>query len=403
MKIAWLSPFPPIKSGISVYSEELVNYFNFNFSNKIDIDKITIEKNKFIKSIDEINIKNYDKIVYSIGNHPIHKKIYNIMLRYPGIVFIHDINIHDLIYYLNRFNKVRYVNYLLNENNIEEEDIKKLIRGKDSILFQKYNMIKQTILKNYGFIVHTKNTFNIIKSINSSKDVFLLKHISVWHKFKQLDLKKNTIRIGVFGYMSKNRQIDRILEIIKGFNKKSIKEYKIIFVGEDADIELEKIINKTNTNNICEVYRNINDNRFLELMQTCDIGINIKYPYYGEMSSNIIKFMGFGIPVIVNECAFTDIPNNTVYKIKMNNFENEFYSILNLLENSDKIFYNINKNAYNYITEYHSIEKNANELIDFILNTKNKYIKNIKNFPIRKKLQFFNNKEKLKYLLRGRI
>src|SRR5439155_21371145 len=39
----------------------------------------------------------FDAVVYQLGNNPFHGDIYEAALRHPGIVVLHEANLHDLI------------------------------------------------------------------------------------------------------------------------------------------------------------------------------------------------------------------------------------------------------------------------------------------------------------------
>jgi len=97
MKIAYFSPLSPIKSGISMYSENnLIPYLKKYADVDVFVEENIVPTNSFIKknvpvfSYKEFNEKNYDVILYHIGNSPHHEYIYKISLQYPGVVVLHD-------------------------------------------------------------------------------------------------------------------------------------------------------------------------------------------------------------------------------------------------------------------------------------------------------------------------
>ncbi|MEJ5308118.1 MAG: hypothetical protein WHT27_07465, partial [candidate division WOR-3 bacterium] len=96
-KIGWISPFPPVRSGISVYSEVLLN--ELKKSEEFDFIPVCATKNGKGIYIDLVQDCDFDVLVYSLGNHPLHLPSYEKALKETGIVFLHDLNLHDLLYY----------------------------------------------------------------------------------------------------------------------------------------------------------------------------------------------------------------------------------------------------------------------------------------------------------------
>ena len=101
-RLAWFTPLPPIRSGISQYSIELIPTLSQNY--EIDIFVNSQEDLRFIKSA--LNILDahdfihkhtqdpYELIVYQMGNAPCHAYMWPYLVQYPGLVVLHDANLH---------------------------------------------------------------------------------------------------------------------------------------------------------------------------------------------------------------------------------------------------------------------------------------------------------------------
>ena len=120
MKVAFFSPISPKKTGIASYVEENLLPFLKKYC---DIDLIIDEgytpsnnfvKNNFkVKSITEFERKNYDVLLYNLGNNLFHEYIYKTIMKYPGFVIVHDPFIHGLIWNMtiSRKNNQEYVKH----------------------------------------------------------------------------------------------------------------------------------------------------------------------------------------------------------------------------------------------------------------------------------------------------
>lgn len=397
-KIGWVSPFPPVRSGISVYSEVLLN--ELKKSEEFDFFPVSATQNGKRIFIDSVKHGDFDLLIYSIGNHPLHLASYEKALKEPGIIFLHDLNLHDLLYYrsIKLKDPFLYLKYLLNESD-NLKKIKQVLEnnGKDRNLFVDFPLIKEIALSNNYFIVHSEYAKKLIKEINPDANILKINHICPWVE-KIERLKKEKITIGIFGYLSKDRLIEETLKVFKKFKNSSTKQIILRFVGEDVDINLEKVIEKQNIKQYCEIFRNVNDKDFLKLMKECDYAINVRYPIRGEMSSNLVKFMGFGIPTAtIREKSFEDIPKDSVFSIDIKNFETSLLNFFEKIEKNDLILEKISENAYNFAINQCLIEKGVFQILDFIKKyKKSKTKKSLKRLNLKDILRFYRAKDIIK-------
>src|ERR1051326_2270893 len=86
MRVAFFSPLPPSKSGIADYSQTLLEHL----SRLVEVETFTEASNHFDPA-------RFDIALYHIGNNPYHGFVYEAALRDPGVVVMHESNLHHLI------------------------------------------------------------------------------------------------------------------------------------------------------------------------------------------------------------------------------------------------------------------------------------------------------------------
>ena len=86
MKVAFFSPLPPAKSGIADYSATLLSAL-----------EPLAEVTAFSAKPERFDPTRFDALVYQIGNNAYHDFCYEMALEYPGVVVIHEANLHHLI------------------------------------------------------------------------------------------------------------------------------------------------------------------------------------------------------------------------------------------------------------------------------------------------------------------
>ncbi len=398
MKINWISSLPPAVSGIAIYSFELLRILKDNFN--MDINAIIPDMIYKTEKENSLNI-------YSLGNHPTHEKTYNMLIKKQGIVFIHDLNIHDLMYFLtmSKGKKTKYISYLLMENNITDEDIETLLYSdfeNRKALFYKYNMITEVALMNNHFIVHTERASKIIKAINPKANILRINHFSIWQDYKALDLQRGRIIISVFGYMSKNKKVEEIIEVFSKFIKKAKNNYLLRFVGKDADINTNKLIKLYSVESYTEIISNATDDEYLQLMKDSDFAINLRIPDNGEVSGNMIKFMGFGIPIASNTTD-ANIPKGTYYEINKNDLSNSLMSYFSMIDRKDEHFVLMGKSAYDYIRDECNVESISSKIRAFIFDYEEYNIIAQKKVCKKKLLEPLHMSDKIKTILRREL
>lgn len=88
MRIAWFSPLPPDRSGIADYSAELLAQLACGF--EIDCYPERTAHDFVWRS----RLTPYDLVVYHLGNAPCHDYMWAYLVRYPGLVVLHDARLH---------------------------------------------------------------------------------------------------------------------------------------------------------------------------------------------------------------------------------------------------------------------------------------------------------------------
>jgi glycosyltransferase involved in cell wall biosynthesis len=98
-RLALVSPFPPLKSGIAKYSIDLLPELCRYYDVDLITDEETVQDDWAIANCDIVSIKDferraemdiYQRIVYQLGNSEFHAHMPDLLARYPGVVVLHD-------------------------------------------------------------------------------------------------------------------------------------------------------------------------------------------------------------------------------------------------------------------------------------------------------------------------
>src|SRR5579871_6991507 len=86
MRVAFFSPLPPCRSGIADYSATLLDHL-----------KSRAEVEVFADAGRPFDPSRFDVALYHLGNNPYHGFVYEAALQYPGVVVMHESNLHHLV------------------------------------------------------------------------------------------------------------------------------------------------------------------------------------------------------------------------------------------------------------------------------------------------------------------
>lgn len=397
MKIAYFSPFNPVKSGISDYSEYLVNVLR---------DKVTVDlwvsgfKPSNLESNFQIfdyvehphllgKLSEYDFVLYNIGNNPYyHANMYDVFLKYNGYVILHDLVLYYLVvgYYLELINdKDMLINEAYYNGQIECRDMMQDILSSNLPALQykepeKLPLNKRLINHAKGIIVHSEYAKNQILTINPQADCWVIPQIGPNEKtelstIEVLDLKKkygidhDELVVASFGFIAESK---RIHQVLAAFSRMNYNKVKYLLVGEGDYIDnvikkygMESFVIKTGFTTIDE---------FDKLIKLSDIVINLRYPYMGETSASLIRALLFGKPSLATNVGwFAELPDDTIIKINYDN--NEINNLMKQLEKliSDKdLRERFSINATKYADEYLNTDKIVDSILYFISESENK-------------------------------
>src|SRR6266851_2494806 len=85
-RVALFTPLPPAQTGTADYAQALIP----------ELEKL-VELQVFKRVPLRFKPDAFGALIYQIGNNPHHAEVYDLALKHPGVVVMHETNLHDLI------------------------------------------------------------------------------------------------------------------------------------------------------------------------------------------------------------------------------------------------------------------------------------------------------------------
>jgi glycosyltransferase involved in cell wall biosynthesis/SAM-dependent methyltransferase len=366
MRVAFFSPLPPARSGIADYSEALVESL-----------RPLVELEVFSSAQQVFDPAQFDIAVYQVGNNAHHDFVYETALRHPGVVVMHESNLHHLITDLTirRGNWDAYVaecHYQGGEAaRAFAERVRKLEVGPD---YEGVTMTKRLLESARGVVVHSRFMRDETLTAGFAGPVAVIPHGAWIPKADRLayrlrlGLDSATSLIGIFGFL---KPYKRIAESLRAFRRlvRVAPNAKMILVGEaHPELPVKDMIRSMGLDANVRVLGFTPIEEFVGYLAACDIVLNLRYPTVGESSGTLLRSLGLGKAVMVSEIgSFQEFPDDVCLKVPVGAGEEDMlFEYLNLLVSRPEAAQVLGAQAKNYVATECNWDVVARQYADFL-------------------------------------
>jgi glycosyltransferase involved in cell wall biosynthesis/SAM-dependent methyltransferase len=349
MRAAFFSPLPPARSGIADYSEALIE----SLRHLVDLEI-------FSSAAQPFDPARFDVALYHVGNNGYHGFVYETALRHPGVVVMHESNLHHLIADLTiRRNDwdayIRECEYNGGQPaRAFAERVRKLEAGPD---YEGVPMTRRLLESARGIVVHSHFMEAEIRAAGYNGPVAVIPHgawipaadRNAWrHK---LGLDEITPLVGIFGYL---KPYKRIAESLRAFRRlvRLAPNARMILVGEPhPEFPIEPMIRTMGLSAHVRILGFAPIVDFVGYLGACDIVLNLRYPTVGESSGTLLRSLGLGKAVMVSEIgSFAEFPEDVCLKVPVGAGEEDLiFEYLNLLVSRPEVAEALGRRARDYV------------------------------------------------------
>lgn len=331
MRAALVSPLPPCPSGIADYSAALLP----SLREYIEVDPVARMEDRFEAS-------SYDALIYQIGNNGWHTFVYELALRNPGIVVLHEANLHhlmcDLTIRRNRWDL--YVEEAAYNGGKAAEDYARRVQalevGPD---YDNLPMTRRLLEASQGVVVHSRFVGRALREQGYQGPLAVIPHgawipeVDRMAAREELGLTETTPLIGIFGHL---KPYKRIAESLRAFRRLLRLEpsARMLLCGEvHPEFPLPSIIASLGLQAAVRVTGYTPEEKFVPYLAACDVVLNLRYPTVGETSGTLQRALGLGRAVIVSDIgSFAELPDDVVLKTPVDAREEDLlFEYLHLL------------------------------------------------------------------------
>jgi len=357
MKVAYFSPLPPERTGISEYSELLLPALR----RRIEVEVVPRGRTSPAEA---------DVCLYHVGNNPdAHGWIVEALRKRPGVVVLHDYVLHHLVAgltlgqrdgpgYLGAMKREAGVAGRLLAHGVLDGIVPPLweVRPEDFPLAGE--VLEHAAKPGGGLIVHSRYVAERAVAAGYDGRLWRIPH-PAWPDpgVPAEDVAGKPV-VGCFGNINASKRIPQLLEAFAALRAEH-PDAKLLLVGADLDALLSELPVGV------ERIDYVDEPRLWALMSACDVCVSLRAPTMGETSGSVIRALVLGKPLVVSEVGwFAELPDEVALKVPVDAHEAETLgAALELLASNDRARSAMGDAARAYVAAEHDLERSADAYV----------------------------------------
>ncbi len=378
-RMAFISPLPPERSGISDYSAQLLQalsrYYHVDvIVSQPKVSNDWIERHCSILSVEDFVRQStlYERVVYQFGNSHYHSHMFGLLDQHPGVVVLHDFFLSGAVSLIGskRETSTFWADQLFHSHGYGA--LHEYFYGKSrQDIAAKYPCSLSVIEASLGVIVHSTHAKDLaaiwyghnqkkFTAIPLVRDVDL--KVRRDQARKKLGIPDDGFLVCSFGNLSELKLNHRLIDawarvMARRGSAKSI----LLFVGEIADPgymqAISKQISLLQLKNKVRFTGWTGPEKYLTFLAAADLCVQLRSQSRGETSAAVLDCMNFGQPTIINaHGSMVDIPKSAVFKISDHFTDDELAQAINQLMDNPTERAELGRRARAVIVARHSPE-----------------------------------------------
>ena len=339
-KLAFVSPLPPERSGISDYSAELIpelaRYYEIEVivAQEIVADP-WIRANYPIRSVEwfKTYASTFDRVLYHFGNSSFHQHMFGLLDEAPGVVVLHDFFLSGIIAHMDVHGYAPGVlsSHLYQSHGYAALHERYTVRDLwDTI--NRYPANLAVLKAATGVIVHSEASLRMAQKWygpDAGKDwavIPLLRTPSIINGDKKstarerLGISPTEFVICTFGKVNPTKLSQRVLTSWLESRIADSPSCRLTFVGENDPtpygLRLEALARESIVRGRISITGWVDRANFQDWLMAADLCVQLRTLSRGETSAAVLDCMNYGVATIVNSNgSLADLPTDSVYKL----------------------------------------------------------------------------------------
>ena len=359
MRVAYFSPLPPERTGISEYSELLLPAL------RELVDVQVVARGQSAPRVADV-------CLYHVGNNPdAHGWIVEALRKRPGVVVLHDFVLHHLVAgltlgrrdgpgYLGAMQREAGVPGRLLAHGVLDGVVPPLweVRPEDFPLAGE--VLEHAAKPGGGLIAHSRYVAERALASGYDGRLWRIPH-PAWPDPRILAAEiEGDPLVGCFGNLNASKRVPQLLEAFARL-RSTRPGARLLLVGAEAPgFDLAGRVAGLGLEGV-EREDYVDEDRLWSLMAACDVCLALRSPTMGETSGSAIRALVLGRPLVVSDVgAFRELPDEVALKVPVDEHEAETLAgALELLAGNEAAREAMGAAAREYVAREHDLGRVA--------------------------------------------
>ena len=322
LRIAWFSPLPPSASGIAAYSAELLPLLR---AAGLHLDTFT-EANAH-DFVWRHRRNAYDVTVFQMGNAACHDYMWAYLFRYPGVVVLHDAQLHQArALYLTKRWQPRRADYLAefraNHPHAPADLAELVAMGKmGGTMFQHWPHIRLVIESARMTIVHNARLAADLCEAYPAANIQTIemgvgdplarsedRPLQGWVRHKH-GIPDEAVVIAAFGGVTPEKRIPEILRALSAVAPQQPRLHLMLVGAAAAHYDVTADARAWHVADRVHVVGFVPDDVLADYLLAADVCACLRWPTNRETSASWLRCLAAGRPTLITDLAqLADVP-----------------------------------------------------------------------------------------------
>ena len=336
-KLAYVSPLPPERSGISDYSAELLPALARHYDVEVIVsqDSVSdswIQQNCPIRSVQWFLDNNdaFDRVLYHFGNSAFHQHMFGMLQKIPGVVVLHDFYLSGVLHHMDA---TGYAPGCFSNSLYQSHGYKAMLDRSEASdigdLIWKYPCSREVLEDSIGAIFHSDNSARLMNHWYGVDfhHLAVIPHMRVSATLDEghsaraaLGISADKFIVCSFGTLGQAKLNHRLLSAWLQSELAKLATCQLIFVGENQSGEygadLLSVIKKHPHGGSVTITGWVDQQKFRDYLASANVGVQLRTLSRGETSGTVLDCMNYGLPTILNaNGSMADLDEDAVWKL----------------------------------------------------------------------------------------
>jgi len=326
-RLAFVSPLPPLQTGIADYSAELLEALAPYYTITLIVEQETVEPPSLAQrfAIRDSHWfmqygSSFDRVLYHWGNSQHHTHMLNMLDKHPGCVVLHDFFSGDAIKYIaDQQQDFGHVLYMAHGYGAVAEWNQDLSHAGIVKTLQHYPLNHPVISRATGVLVHSNYALGLARQWYPEHQLDDWRHVPFLRLApetqadpaaqrrqarQRLAISEDAFVICTFGLITPNKCIHALLEAFSSSQLASQRNVQLVMVGGYGHAayqrRIEKWLKKYTQAATVKVTGYASADTYRHYLQAADVGVQLRTNSRGETSAAVFDCLAAGLPMIAN-------------------------------------------------------------------------------------------------------